>query len=165
MRPQGRAFDRLPAGRTGHRGGVNQAQLVGPARRVRGQVLEGEGDQRPRPTQALVVGRRGRQIGEQVAKAAVGEPQPTPLAVPPEQHLGDGQADQFGVAQLGAAPRPHPWAEQLIDHDIECDDEGVEVGVHEASQEVDVAFATPTLGALVSPVTAHHPQADSEAII
>jgi hypothetical protein len=37
--------------------------------------------------------------------------------------------------------------------------------VHGASQEVDVAFATPTLGALVSLVTPRRPQADSEAII
>ena len=44
-------------------------------------------------------------------------------------------------------------------------DEGVEVGVHEASQEVDVASATPTLGALAPYVTAGLPQADSEAII
>jgi hypothetical protein len=56
---------------------------------------------------------------------------------------------------LGRRPGPSPGAEQVVDHDIECDDEGVEVGVHEASQEVDVAFATPTLGALASLVTAH----------
>jgi hypothetical protein len=132
---------------------------------VRGQVLEGEGELRPRPAQALVVGRWGRQIGKQVAKAAVGEPQPAPLAVTAEQDLGHGQADQFGVAELGAAPWSHPRAEQLIDHDIECDDEGVEVGGHEASQEVDVAFATPTLGALASVVTTPQPQPNSEAII
>ena len=45
------------------------------------------------------------------------------------------------------------------------DCEGAKVGVHEASLEVDVAFATPTLGALDSPVTPRHPQPDSEAII
>jgi hypothetical protein len=37
--------------------------------------------------------------------------------------------------------------------------------VHGASREVDVAFATPTLGTLASIVTARHPQPHSEAII
>jgi hypothetical protein len=37
--------------------------------------------------------------------------------------------------------------------------------VHEASLEVDVAFATPTLGALVCVVTPQHPRPSSEAII
>jgi hypothetical protein len=100
-----------------------------------------------------------------VAKAAVGEPQPAPLAVTPEEDLGHGQTDQLGVAELRLAARTPAGAEQLIDHDVECNDEGVEVGVHEASQEVDVARATPTLGALASVVTTPHPQPDSEAII
>jgi hypothetical protein len=43
--------------------------------------------------------------------------------------------------------------QQLVDGDVQCDDEVVETGVHEASSEVDVALATPTLGGLVSPVT------------
>jgi hypothetical protein len=100
-----------------------------------------------------------------VAKAAVGEPQPAPLGVAAEQHLGHGQTDQLGVAELGPAAWTAAWAEQVIDHDVECDDEGVEVGVHEASLEVDVASATPTLGALALLVTTGHPRTNSEAII
>jgi hypothetical protein len=56
-------------------------------------------------------------------------------------------------------------AEQVVDHDVQCDTEGVEIGVHEASQEVDVASATPTLGALALVVTPADPPLDSEAII
>jgi hypothetical protein len=37
--------------------------------------------------------------------------------------------------------------------------------VHEASSEVDVATATPTLGGLVSLVTARHPQPQSTSVI
>ena len=95
----------------------------------------------------------------------VGQPQPAALRAAAEQDLGNSQTDQLGVAELGPPARPLARAEQVIDHDVECDDEGVEVGVHEASPEVDVAFATPTLGALALVVTAQHPQADSEAII
>jgi hypothetical protein len=132
---------------------------------VGGEILDRQRDQRPRPTQPAVVGRGGRQIREQVPESLARQAQPAPLGAAAEQHLGDRQADQLGVAELGPATWPHPWAEQVINHDVEWDDEGVEVGVHEASLEVDVAFATPTLGALVSLVTTRHPQADSEAII
>jgi hypothetical protein len=95
----------------------------------------------------------------------VGEAQPAPLRAEPEQDLRDGQADQLGVAEPGRPARPAARADQLVDGDAQCDDEGVEVGVHGASQEVDVASATPTLGALAFLVTARHPRPDSEAII
>jgi hypothetical protein len=147
MASQRRSLDRLAAGRTWHRGGVNQAQLIPPARRAGGQVAQGQGDQRRGPAQPPVVGRGGRQIREQMAQPAAGEPQPAPLAVEAEQHLGDGQTDQLGVTQLGLAARAVSGPEQVVDGDLQCRDEGVEVGVHEASQEVDVASATPTLGA------------------
>jgi hypothetical protein len=94
-----------------------------------------------------------------------GEAQPAPLGAEPQQDLGDGQADQLGIGELGRAAWPAAGAQQLVDSDIQCDDEGVEVGAHEASQEVDEAVATSTLGTLASVVTAQHPQADSEAII
>jgi hypothetical protein len=42
---------------------------------------------------------------------------------------------------------------QLIDGDIQCDDEVVEGGAHEASLEVDIVGATPILGGLVTSVT------------
>jgi hypothetical protein len=136
-----------------------------PARRVGGQILDGQDDQWRGSAQPPVVGRGARQVREQVPEPAAGEPQPAPLGTAPEQDLSDGQTDQLGVAQLGPTARAQPWAEQLVDGDVQCDDEGVEIGGHEASQEVDVAFATPILGALVSPVTPQHPQPDSEAII
>ena len=100
-----------------------------------------------------------------MAQPLAGEPQPAAFAVEPEQHLGDGQTDQLGIAELGLATGAMPRAEPVVDGDVQCHDEGVEIGVHEASQEVDVAFATPTLGALVSVVTPQHPQANSEATI
>ena len=99
----------------------------------------------------------GRQVGKQVAQPLVGEPQPAPLGAEPEQDLGDGQTDQLSIGEFGSPSGPATRAEQLIDGDIQCDDEGVEVGGHEASQEVDVAFATPTLGALASVVTTSQP--------
>jgi hypothetical protein len=88
-----------------------------------------------------------------------------PLRTDAEQDLGDGQADQLGVGELGWPSGTTPGAEQLVDGDVQCDDEGVEVGAHEASLEVDVASATPTLGALPLVVTPRPTRPSSEAII
>jgi len=90
------------------------------------------------------------------------------LVVAAQQHLGHRQADQFGIRQPWlAAGTPASWvgSQQLVDGDVQCDDEVVETGAHGASLEVDVATATPTLGGLVSLVTARHPHSDSESII
>jgi hypothetical protein len=79
--------------------------------------------------------------------------------------LGHGQAEQLGVADLWWPARAAGRAEQLVDGDLQCDDEVVETGAHEASSEVDVASATPTLGGLVLLVMARRPRSDSESII
>jgi hypothetical protein len=100
-----------------------------------------------------------------VAQPLAGEPQPVPLGVVAEQDLGDGQTDQLGVAELGAAAWPLTRTQQLVDGDVQCDDEGVEIGAHEASQEVDEAVATSTFGALVSLVIPSAPSTHSKAII
>jgi hypothetical protein len=83
---------------------------------------------------------------------------------------------QFGVGlaflatvRADGGPRLHPMCPLVTDDallgDLQCDDEVVEGGVHEASEEVDVATATPTLGGLVSAVTPQHPRSQSESII
>jgi hypothetical protein len=100
-----------------------------------------------------------------VPQPGVGEPQPVAFGAGTQQDLRDRQAHQFGVGQLGPAARAGPWTKQLVDGDVQCDDEVVEGGVHEASQEVDVAMATPTLGDLVPPVTPQHHRPDSESTI
>jgi len=44
-----------------------------------------------------------------------------------EQDLGDRQADQFGVGQLGWVAWSQAWAQQVVDGDVQCGDEVVEV--------------------------------------
>jgi hypothetical protein len=105
------------------------------------------------------------QVGEQVTQPEASKPQPAGLAGAAEQDLGDGQADQLGVADPGRTPGAHAGAEQVVDEAVQCDDEGVEIGAHEASQQVDVALATPMLGTLVSLVTSQHPRPQTELII
>ena len=73
-----------------------------------------------------------------------------------EQDLGDRQADQFGVGQLGWVAWSQAWAQQVVDGDVQCGDEVVEVGAHK-TPKVDVAVATPILGDLALPLTVQHP--------
>jgi hypothetical protein len=82
-----------------------------------------------------------------------------------EQDLGDRQADELAVGQLGWVTRSPAGFQQVVDGDLQCDDEVVETGVHGASLEVDVALATPTLGGLVSLVTPCHPQPNTTSVI
>jgi len=93
------------------------------------------------------------------------EPQPAPLGVAAQKDLGHRQADQLTVGQSWWAAWSGAGAEQVVDGDVQCGDEGVEIGAHEASLEVDVALATPILGTLALSVTSLHPQPDSEAFI
>ena len=133
-----------------------------------GQLPKDQVEQPAGLSQPLVVAGLVGQIREQVPQAAGAEPQPAVLAVAAQQDLGHGQAGQLAVGQAwpaagAAGARVGP--QQLVDGDVQCDDEVVETGAHEASLEVDVARATPTLGGLVSVVTTRRPQADSESII
>jgi len=67
-----------------------------------------------------------------MAQAGGDQPQPGPLAGGVDQDLRDGQADQFGVADARRAAAPWWRVEQIVDEDVQCDDEVVETGAHEA---------------------------------
>jgi hypothetical protein len=100
-----------------------------------------------------------------VPESGVDRAQPVAFGAVAQQDLGDRQADQLGVAESGWPAWSAAGFQQLVDGDVQCDDEVVETGVHEASQEVDAAFATPTLGGLVSPVTSRHPRPNTASVI
>jgi hypothetical protein len=84
-----------------------------------------------------------------VAEPATREPQPATLGVAAEQDLGHGQTDQFGIGEARRPARTLPDSEldeEVVDLDVECRDEGVELGLHK-----------PLLGALALLVTACFP--------
>ena len=162
---QRRALDRLARGGAGQRGGVQQPQRILGRGGAGGQVRHDLAEQPAGLPQAFVVAGLVGQIGEQVPQPAVAEPDPAVLVMTAKQDLSHGQGDQFAVGQAWSAAGVVATGigpQQVVDDAVQCGDEVVEGGVHEASQEVDVATATPTLGGLVSPVTAH---TDSESII
>jgi hypothetical protein len=155
----------LAAGAAGDRGGVQQPPGVTPRRAGHRQGMADGGDQRRGPAQPPVVGGLAAHIGKQVPQSGVDRAQPAAFGAVAQQDLGDRQTDELAVGQLGWVAWSAAGLQQLIDGDVQCDDEVVETGVHEASQEVDVARATPTLGGLVSVVTPRQPHSDSKAII
>src|ERR671936_1470589 len=165
VRPQRRTLDRLAGLAAWQRGGVQQPEAVAPRRGGHGQVAHGQAELVRGGAQALVVAGLAGQVREQVAEAVAGESQPVAFRAGAQQDLGNRQADELGVAELGPAARTEPWAQQLVDGDVQCDDEVVETGVHGASPEVDVAMATPTLGGLVSVVSTRRPHTNSASVI
>jgi hypothetical protein len=160
-----RAPDGLARGPTGDRGGVQQPPLVAPRRRAGRQGRADGGDQRGGAAQAPVVGGLAAHIGEQVPQLVGDRPQPAAFGVIAEQDLGHGQAEELGIRQPWWVAWSPAGFQQVVDGDVQCDDEVVETRVHEASPEVDAATATPTLGGLVSFVTAQHPRPNTTSVI
>jgi hypothetical protein len=147
------------------RGGVQQPPLVPPRWAGDRHRMQDGRDQRCGPTQAPVVGGLAAHIGKQMSQPAPDGAQPAPFRVIAQQDLGDRQTDQLGVRQPRWPAWPAAGLQQLVDGDVQCDDEVVETGVHEASLEVDVATATPTLGGLVLAVTPRHPRPNMTSVI
>lgn len=61
------------------------------------------------------------------------EAEPVSLRVKAEQDLGDGQADQFGVREAGrtsSLPQAAQADEMVVDGDVQCANEDVELGLH-----------------------------------
>jgi hypothetical protein len=146
--------------------GWRPAAATGPTRRD----CDGPGGRRPgqrlgRGAEAAVVAGLAGQPGEQMSQAATDEPQPASFAVAAQQDLGNGQTDQLTFGQLGWPAGADALVEQVVNGDVECDDEVVEDGAHEASLEVDAVVGTSILGGLVASVTPGLPRPNSASLI
>ena len=93
-------------------------------------------------------------------QVGAGIPQPAGLGDIAPQGLHDRQGEQLGVGQLRRNPDGRPPQAQLggmlqgiVDGDVQCGREGVQVGVHRASR-LDVGLATPIMDTLA---TSPHP--------
>lgn len=106
------------------------------------------GDRGRQGPDALVVAGLLGQIRKQMSKTPLGKPQELAVVGHGQEHLGHRQGDELGVGDEGRTSASAPAGQEIVDAHVKCDDEGVEVGVHEASM-VDVALATPSFGALV----------------
>jgi hypothetical protein len=95
-----------------------------------------------------------RQSGEQVAELAPGGPQEAPIGRDPDQHLGDAEGDDLGVAQR--APRiGRALGQKVVGRAVDTDQEQVEVGVHRGLLVDDVEdtadFDLPPLVPIATP--------------
>jgi hypothetical protein len=113
-----------------HRGRVDHPHRVGPQVGVDGQDPDQAFDQRQRIAQALVVAGLAGQVRKRRGQRAGHEPQPAGLGADPEQDLGDREGEEFSVGELGRSARAGGLAQPVVDLDIECGQEGVEVGRH-----------------------------------
>jgi hypothetical protein len=72
--------------------------------------------------------------------------------------------DQLSIGDLWWTARSLPRRQEIVNTYVKCDDEGVEVVVHEASK-VDVATRNASFGALVMSPCGPTPRSNSESTI
>jgi hypothetical protein len=147
-----------------HRGAVKQPQPVTKRRRVGRQVGEHPGDRRSQGTHALVVAGLLGQIGKQVSQSPAGQREELAVVRNREKHLRDSQRDELTIGDLLRTARTLPRRQEIVNTHVKCDDEGVEVGVHEASL-VDVALSNASFGALVMSPCGHTPRSNTDSTI
>jgi hypothetical protein len=146
---EGRAAGGLARLAAGQGRRVEQPELIAERARREGQRVDRSEDLgRERPDALVVAGLLGR-LGKQLAQAPTGEGEEAAVVAAVEENLGDGQGDELGIGELGRAAGTNSLGQQIVQPDLKCGDEGVEVGAHAASL-VDVVVATSNFGALTS---------------
>jgi hypothetical protein len=136
------AFHGLSGGAARHRGGVDQAKVIGGGRDLRGESGRGGQDQRRGRPEAFVVAGLLGQVRKQASETAVAEAQPVVLGREPEQYLGNRETDQFSVAEAfrSAGPSPFGRDDMVIEEHIQCCQKGIEVSLH---KQTSIPFPTP----------------------
>ena len=148
------AFRGLPRPPALDRSRVDHPHVISAPRGARNQMRDDRAQHPGRGAYPFVVTRLGWQIREQPAQTAVRIAQPPGLRGEPEQCLQHHQGDQFGVVETRGDPdlrTPRPVLrivdQEIIGGDVQCGNEGVQVGVHFGLQ-CQVGLATPILDTL-----------------
>jgi hypothetical protein len=158
-----RAFDRFTRLSAGHRGRVEQPQVVSKRWGHFSEMGDAPGDLGGEGANAFVVPRLFGEIREQMPEAVAGERKELPVVWESEQHLADRERDEFAAGDSRWLPGAPAGGQEIIDLHVKCSGKGVKGGVHVASK-VDVAIATPPFDARVmSPASAAstHPNTES----
>ena len=105
-------------------------------RGVFGQGGDRSGDQGASSTNPFVVSGLAGQVREHVTQMSAGVTDPAGLGIELEQVLGDDQAQQLGIGELGfttadmSPGQADPGQDSVIEKDVQCGQEGVEFVVH-----------------------------------
>src|SRR5258708_1834519 len=108
------------------------------------------GEQRSGGSPALVVGGLLGDVREEVPESALDEPEPAPLGVEAKHDLSHRQAGQFGVREPRWSSGGRTWPqedEEVVDGDVHCAEEDVELGMHNSLFGVLAFPVTPPLSA------------------
>jgi hypothetical protein len=81
-----------------------------------------------------------------MTQPCAGKPEEAPLGRAVEEHLSDGEREDLRISDARLTARAGTLGQEIICEHIKCDEQGVEVGRHEASLVV-VALATPDFDA------------------
>src|SRR2546427_5445865 len=147
-------------------GTFEQPQPVAEGGRDARQVPDERADLRRERAQPLVVARLLGDVREQVRQGLTGQPNKPSLGMTPKHDLRDRQRDELGIGDLRATACTLPRRQEVVRQHIKCDEQAVEVGVHEATSVVDVALATPAFDSrATSPRASAMLCANSESVI
>jgi hypothetical protein len=135
------------------RGGVHDPHVVAPQARVHAQPADDGHEQEDHLSQPLVIPGLADLPGEQAREVRARVPQPAPLRPEAEQGGHDRHGQQFGItdSRHHAAFRPprrqaRLGQEQVVDLDIQCSREGLDVLVHNLIMETLASPCPETLG-------------------
>jgi hypothetical protein len=127
------ALDRLPRLRARDGGRVEQPQTVAERRRVAREQVDEQTDLACERPHALVVAGLLGDVREQMTQPCAGKPEEAPLGRAVEEHLSDGERDDLRISDARLTARAGTLGQEIICEHIKCDEQGVEVGRHEAS--------------------------------
>jgi hypothetical protein len=83
-----------------------------------------------------------------------------------QEDLRDRKRDELGIADLWAPACTCAGGQEIVHQHVECREQAVEVGVHEATSVVDVARATPAFDSRsISPGATPPRAGNSESVI
>lgn len=130
------AFHRLARRRARQRGGIHETGQLTPGRGVASQFGDHRGDQPRGLADPFAPPGLLRDVREHAMQVRAGVPDPLALGRDPEQVLRDQQTQQLDVVERGLTTRvmiarePDRRQDPVIEMDVQCDQEGVEVSFH-----------------------------------
>ena len=153
LRPPRRvaALDRLPGTAALHRGGIHDPDIVAPQRRVHGQHPDYPDEQEERLPHPLVPAGLADRPREHARQFLIRVPQPPPLRGESQQGGHHRHRQQLRIAERERSAgrradrgKVRPVPEHVIDLDVHCSSEGLDVVFHNSIMETLASSCGPS---------------------